>query len=97
MTNAVVNLWSLMVGVEGKSVSQSENATEVVKLASAKAGFGTELDLEVTEHGTWKIRVYNHYEDNDDSVEFSVDKYGRVTVSRDRSVDGIGDSRKVSF
>lgn len=74
----------------------SEEASSVVDLASKAGGFGNEIELEVNEHGAWKIRIFSCYEGCNE-IELEVQKSGHLSIKKTEESGDLRQERRVSF
>ena len=93
-----INLWSAMTSLKGRDLASSDAAEKVVKMADTTCGFASELSLEVDEHGTWRVRLFSHDDNNHGFVELALNRHGSVTVTRDMPLSsGVSEKRSINM
>lgn len=85
-----------MTSLGNLDLAISDQAKSVVEMASKHGGFGNELSLEVSETGTWIVKIFSCY-DSECSIEIRITETGYVSVSRTIVDNGIKEERKISF
>jgi hypothetical protein len=58
--------------------------------------FGSELSLEVNEHGVWTVAVF-HHEDYTRKVVLTIHANGHLSVARSNESDGVRDMHTIAF
>jgi len=76
---AQINCWSAVVSLAEMDRSVSRNAKAVLEMASKVYGFGNEMSWRIDEQGTWTIRIFSCYDDQNEVV-LKVMKNGHVFV-----------------